>query len=478
MGIFKKKIEEEKIEERYILCLDGGGMRGIVPAVLLDKLAQLMKAYDDKKPFYSHFDLIAGTSTGGLLALALTVPPQYMSIPKEAGPTEVIKFEEPKQSFLDKITKKPTPEKKEDIIIPRACDCSKLLSLYSENGSKIFPNRTRLFGQMLSAKYRSEPLENFLQSLFNEAKMSQCLVPTMTVAYELIEGKPYVFKSWDSKDFYVKEAARATSAAPTYFAPVILHERATDKKLTLIDGGMVANNPVILAYGEAKKLYPNCKKFHIISLSTATQIFRLGDGDITGSGVMGWIDPTKGAPIQKIYASSQMQMSDYMAYNNDEIEYTRVDYEFESDNFKIDDTTTYAIEKLEEAGNIVYEKNEERIMNYIENIIKKDDFSHITSQSHIDEEDKKVLKQYKTETYSPPEDADLNDKTDDSILDVVEDRTLLERELKQSKFGGLFKRFINTRTAVDNSNLLPSSTSSNETDQDFSLETTSDSEKE
>ena len=62
-------------DTRYILAIDGGGMRGIIPAYILKKLDELIKAEGDERPLYSHFDLVAGTSTGGLLAKRLTDVP-------------------------------------------------------------------------------------------------------------------------------------------------------------------------------------------------------------------------------------------------------------------------------------------------------------------------------------------------------------------------------------------------------------------
>jgi predicted acylesterase/phospholipase RssA len=59
-------------EDRYILCLDGGGMRGVIPATILEHVENLLRSKGDDRPLYSHFDLVSGTSTGGLIALALT----------------------------------------------------------------------------------------------------------------------------------------------------------------------------------------------------------------------------------------------------------------------------------------------------------------------------------------------------------------------------------------------------------------------
>lgn len=449
MGIFKKKLIDEKPEERFILCLDGGGMRGIIPAVLLGNLTKLIKAYDDTKPLYSHFDLIAGTSTGALLALGLSTPPQYLNIVKETGKDEIITFPLIEQTFMERLKKVEKPKQKQPIVITRGCDASHLLDLYKNSGAKIFPSQTRLFGQLIRDKYRAKPLEDFLKSFYSDAKLSQCMVPTMAISYEIQEGLPYIFKSWDSKDFYTREAARATSAAPTYFPPVILHERETDKKLTLIDGAMVANNPVIMAYGEAKKLYPNCKKFHIISLSTASETFSLGDEEFSG-GLMAWIDPSKGAPIQKIYATSQMQIADYMAEHNEDIDYTRIDYHVAEEKFKLDDTSPHAIAKLEEIGQILYKKNEEEIINYVEKLIKKDDFSNIKPPEIIQKEGEKKLKQYKEESFIIPE----IEKDNTEILAQPTKR--VNNKNINTKLG-FFKKIINShieKEPIKNANLL------------------------
>src|SRR5690554_708085 len=67
MGLldYLKKRELKRLgEDRYILCLDGGGMRGVIPATLLGHIETLLRNLGDDRPLYSHFDLIAGTSTG------------------------------------------------------------------------------------------------------------------------------------------------------------------------------------------------------------------------------------------------------------------------------------------------------------------------------------------------------------------------------------------------------------------------------
>ena len=77
------KKEEKKKETRYILSLDGGGMRGIVPAFILKKMNEELKNRGITRPLYSYFDLVAGTSTGGLIALGLTAPTNDLCLRKE-----------------------------------------------------------------------------------------------------------------------------------------------------------------------------------------------------------------------------------------------------------------------------------------------------------------------------------------------------------------------------------------------------------
>ena len=75
---FSKEKEREK-EIRYILSIDGGGIRGIIPAYVIRRLSEELQKHGDERPFYSHFDLIAGTSTGALIALGLSTPREYLN---------------------------------------------------------------------------------------------------------------------------------------------------------------------------------------------------------------------------------------------------------------------------------------------------------------------------------------------------------------------------------------------------------------
>ena len=81
---FLRKKEEKKREIRYILTIDGGGMRGIVPAFILKQMDRYLKTLTSR-PLYSFFDLVAGTSTGALLSLGLTCPLGGKILKREEG---------------------------------------------------------------------------------------------------------------------------------------------------------------------------------------------------------------------------------------------------------------------------------------------------------------------------------------------------------------------------------------------------------
>ncbi|MFA5699023.1 MAG: patatin-like phospholipase family protein [Sphaerochaeta sp.] len=358
-------------EHRYILSIDGGGMRGIVPATILANIATQLEAQGSTIPLYAYFDLIAGTSTGGLLALGLSIPAPKSNLPGD-GKDPIPVYEDikgrrffggkPKQRFLGTI--------------PPSINMTALEELYFERGSTIFPkSQTRRLGQIFVDKYDEQPLERFLFEMFGNTPLAEANVPTLIVAYDSDAGQPFYLTSYESGSFLYWEAGRATSAAPTFFRPASLYDREHNKRINLIDGGVIANNPALFAYQEAKKLYPEATHFHILSLSTASVNYTFKtDGSSTG--VIGWIDPTKGAPIQKIYASAQLQAVDSIAKAIPDLSYTRVHGEAGRD-FKMDETDPRLLEELHYDAQEIYAKNEEQIQRFLHQIQGRTTFNHV-----------------------------------------------------------------------------------------------------
>lgn len=354
-SIFKKEIQEE---ERFILSIDGGGMRGIIPAVLLSHLSSIL---DDGIPFYAHFDLIAGTSTGGIIALGLTTPNTNVD-KQDLEPFEY--YVKQKKNFF----------KTENVfkgLIPVNTDPQKIESIYVDHGKEIFAPRTRLLGNVFSDKYDTNSLEFFFRTLFHDQKLDSALVPTVVISYDSLSGRECLLSSYgEYKDVYVRDAARATSAAPLYFSPKTLFNE-NNERMSLLDGGVIANNPAVFAYLEAKKLYPNAKKFTILSLSTARNIYKFDPTGMFG-GLSSWAEP-----VMKIYPNAQMVLIDDILNGLPDCKYIRIFDEISSEKIKLDDTRVETIQKLKEGGQKLAQKYQEELLDFASSIKKRTNYDHV-----------------------------------------------------------------------------------------------------
>lgn len=171
---------------------------------------------------------------------------------------------------------------------------------------------------------------------------------------------------------------------------------------TLIDGGLIANNPALFAYIEAKKLYPNAKKFHILSISTASSDFGFTISG-AGSGVIGWIDPAKGTPIQKIYAGSQLQAVDAIAVEIPDLSYTRIHGAL-GDQIRLDSTSSSALATMKEKALHIYRDNDESIKLYVDMLRRRKSFDQLTLGP---KEVESILTAPKKELPKPAEEDDL-----------------------------------------------------------------------
>jgi uncharacterized protein len=204
-----------------ILSIDGGGIRGIIPAMILAEIERRTGCRTAQL-----FDLIAGTSTGGVLALGLTMPDEKRKRPKYKA--------------------------------------SQLVSFYEEDGKEVFHsfwhNVVSLHG-LVDEKYPSNHLEKVLQKyLGTETKLSEAFTEVLITSYEIETCRPYFFSRRKARarqsgrlDPLMWEVARCTSAAPTYFAPFQIKRsrRSHLPPLTFVDAGVFANNPTLCAYAEA-----------------------------------------------------------------------------------------------------------------------------------------------------------------------------------------------------------------------------------
>jgi patatin-like phospholipase/acyl hydrolase len=240
-----------------VLSIDGGGIRGIIPAIVL---AEIEKR--SKKRISELFNLISGTSTGGILALALNVP---------KGKTKKAKY-----------------------------TAEKLIELYEIEGENIFSrtvwHRIRSVGNLAEEKYPSNGIDSVLNKYFGDTKLKDSLTDLLVTSYEIERRIPWFFKSWKANDknlkgydFPMSSVARATSAAPTYFEPQKIDISNKDY-YALVDGGVFANNPAMCAYVEAKSAHPK-SDILVVSLGTGELTRRLPYNDVKGWGLANWAQP-------------------------------------------------------------------------------------------------------------------------------------------------------------------------------------------
>ena len=256
-----------------ILSLDGGGMRGLVPAVVLEYVEKKLIEYSDNPNarIADYFDMIVGTSTGGILSCFYLTP--------NPSPGE----NKPSSKFTAAQAKE----------------------FYSEKGKDIFTHSKKSgwagLRQLFNAtQYRAQNIERIFEENFEELKMHDLLKKCIVTTYDMNSKKAFFFDSRESADrqreFYVRDVARSTSAAPTYFEPAVIKNLKTGKKMANIDGGVFANNPTMCAYAEARNTFfmegldcPAAKDMLILSIGTGGGNMDLPDVfKASGWGVINW----------------------------------------------------------------------------------------------------------------------------------------------------------------------------------------------
>jgi len=283
-----------------ILSIDGGGLRGIVPALILKHVQELSLARrarstpgasvptgtsdDAQFRIQNSFDLLAGASTGALISAGLSVADR-----NSADPRHTI----------------------EDII-----------EVYRKRGKVIFPIKNRLhacwrrqdFSYLFRPQFKPDGLDSVLRSLLYEPEpysptLWDCTRPLLICSYDLATNSPLIFTTraaLDNPKRNVKliDACRATSAGPTYLPPYRFalehsHDRASTDTVTAIDGGIFMNNPAMAALMEVL-CYQRGEFYDVPNLDLAdTYLLSIGTGHLPQRiaersrrwGRFGWIKP-------------------------------------------------------------------------------------------------------------------------------------------------------------------------------------------
>ncbi len=275
------------------------------------------------QPVSKLFDIIAGTSTGGILALGLTRP-------NEAGQP--------------------------------AFSADEMVALYEQEGSRIFSSnfwhKLRSLGAIGDQKYPSKGVDEVLRRYFGQTRLSEALTSVVVPSYEIERRVPFFFKSESARtqsthDFPMWQVARATSAAPTYFEPARIDTSRAGDYWALIDGGVFANNPAACALVEARTQFPDAKDYVVCSLGTGVLKRRIAYEDARHWGLARWAKPVLDIVLDSVSETVDYQLRQLLPPGS----YYRFQTSLQRGSEKLDETDARHIRGLRLLGEQMVREN-------------------------------------------------------------------------------------------------------------------------
>jgi patatin-like phospholipase/acyl hydrolase len=294
-----------------ILAIDGGGIRGLIPAMVLAEIERRTG-----RRTADLFDLIAGTSTGGILACGLTR-----------------RGEDGRPLYT-------------------AAD---LIGLYESEGPEIFARRllkrvTSVDG-LLDERYGDSGLNAALVRYLDSARLSETLTDVFITAYEIERRQAFFFRSSRARadptyDFTLVDAARATAAAPTYFEPARVRDVAGAASYALVDGGVFALNPAMAAYAEVAANGRAADVDLVVSLGTGSHTRRIAYEDARGWGQIGWARPIIDVVFDGVAQTVDFELGHLLG----EERYVRLQTRLDEASDALDDASDRNLEALRREG--------------------------------------------------------------------------------------------------------------------------------
>jgi patatin-like phospholipase/acyl hydrolase len=333
------EVKERKIR---LLSLDGGGIKGILSGQILVRIEEMLKDITGEPTtrIGDYFDIIAGTSTGGILACAYLMP---------------------------------------DGINRPLYSAEEVINFYLEHGDDIFHKSLKQkiksgFG-FFGAEYDSTGLENTLEKYFGMTELKELIKPCLIPSLDTEKRKCVFFKqhyaSFDmSENFYVKDLLRATTSAPTYFKPASI-QSLSGETYSLVDGGVFANNPTLCAYTEVNKLFnPNrnltVRDVKILSLGTGHNDAIYKNEIIRKWGLIKWAKPSIDMMMSSSSKVTDYELGKLFESFNVSNQYLRVNPNIPYELSYMDNGKHENMEKLKEIGDLTFEKNKETLKEFLE----------------------------------------------------------------------------------------------------------------
>ena len=340
---------------KKILSIDGGGIRGIIPAMVLNKIEK-----ETGQEIAEIFDLIAGTSTGGLLALGLIKDGGGGKQDQYTAEALVNIYKDRGNDIFGREFRRETSDLETLIIsVENIISWLHNIPLMRDQVAKHVASLEKLVLAVRGMKdeiYSHDGLVNVLNCYFGEATLGNLRQDTdvMVTCYDIEARSPVFLKSWypTHQSVRMQDAARATSAAPTYFEPASL--QIGDKERALIDGGIFINSPAVSAYAEARSMFPDEKDFFVLSLGTGTFTKRFQGEIATNWGKVEWLHPLMDCIFDGMQEAADYQMRKFLPERN----YFRLTGDLSKDNDRMDNVDASNIESLEAVAAGIIQSND------------------------------------------------------------------------------------------------------------------------
>ena len=327
---------------KKILSIDGGGIRGIIPGQVLVEIEKTFGIQVAKD-----FDLVAGTSTGGILACA----------------------------FLLEHADKPNEPK---------FTAEEVVGLYFERGDKIFDvpffHKVRSVAGVFDEKYPAKGIEGALKDYFGDVWLKDLMRPCVITTYDIENRKGHFFGQHKAQkdpdyNFKVRDVARATSAAPTYFECEQVTSEAGNS-YGLIDGGVFVNNPSLVAYAEGRTIFDmdgseaTAKDMKILSIGTGHNRKSYPYSKGRKWGMAEWVQPVIDIMMSGSADVAHYQLEKIYGTIDNPDQYLRVDEDLDPDTTAIDPDMDCATQenmtRLKEFGQKLFEDNKDKIEAWLE----------------------------------------------------------------------------------------------------------------
>ncbi|KAG1342272.1 Patatin-like protein 2 [Cocos nucifera] len=288
-----------------VLSIDGGGVRGIIPGAILAFLESKLQELDGEDVrLADYFDVIAGTSTGGLVTAMLAAP--------DENNRPLFAAKEINDFYLE--------------------NCPKI---FPKSGNGILGSVQSLLASITGPKYDGKYLHSKVQQLLGGTRLHQTLTNVVIPTFDIKLLQPTIFSTFEakkkaSKDALLSDICISTSAAPTYLPAHYFQTKdfnGKSRSFNLIDGGVAANNPTLLALNEVTKeiflqnadflpIKPvDYGKFLVLSLGTgsAKQEEKLNASKASKWGVLGWLYNNGTTPLIDSFSQASSDMVDIHA---------------------------------------------------------------------------------------------------------------------------------------------------------------------